>query len=159
MRTMFRCVCAAVCLFLAGSGVMAQAPAQPAPAAGSPATATTPPASGQTTPPTAVDSGDTALMLASSALVLMMTAPGLALFYGGLVRKKNILGVMMQCMFLAGMLSVVWALWGYSLAFDDDMPGSHGLIGGFGKLGMSGVMSFWDGKKAVVPIDADLAPT
>ncbi len=66
-------------------------------------------------------------MLASSALVLMMTAPGLALFYGGLVRKKNILGVMMQCMFLAGMLSVVWALWGYSLAFDEDMPGAARL--------------------------------
>jgi Amt family ammonium transporter len=152
MRTMLRCGGAAVCLFLAASTVLAQAP--PA----QPGTATSPPAAQSTSPPE-LNSGDTAWMLASSALVLMMTAPGLALFYGGLVRKKNILGVMMQCMFLAGMLSVVWALWGYSLAFDDDMPGSHGLIGGFGKLGMSGVMSFWDGKKAVVPIDADLAPT
>jgi Amt family ammonium transporter len=159
MRTMFRCVCAAVCLFLAGSGVMAQAPGQPAPAAGSPATATTPPASGQTTPPPAIDSGDTAWMLTSSALVLMMTAPGLALFYGGLVRKKNILGVMMQCMFLAGMLSVVWALWGYSLAFDEDMPGLHGFVGGFGNVAMKGVMSYWDSSanKAVVPA-SPLAP-
>ena len=159
MRTMFRCVCAAVCLFLAGSGVMAQAPAQPATAAGSPATATTPPASGQTNPPPAIDSGDTAWMLTSSALVLMMTAPGLALFYGGLVRKKNILGVMMQCMFLAGMLSVVWALWGYSLAFDEDMPGLHGFVGGFGNVAMKGVMSYWDSSanKAVVPA-SPLAP-
>ena len=58
------------------------------------------------------DTGDTAWMLTSSALVLMMTAPGLALFYGGLVRKKNILGVMMQCVCLMGLMSAVWALWG-----------------------------------------------
>ncbi|MFO1096207.1 MAG: hypothetical protein U0992_23310 [Planctomycetaceae bacterium] len=62
-------------------------------------------------------SADIAWMLTSSALVLMMTAPGLAMFYSGLVRKKNVLGVMMQCVFLMGLLSVVWALWGYSLAF------------------------------------------
>ena len=159
MRTMFRGVCAAVCLFLAGSDVMAQAPAQAAPAAASHAAAATSPASVQTAPPTAIDSGDTAWMLTSSALVLMMTAPGLALFYGGLVRKKNILGVMMQCMFLAGMLSVVWALWGYSLAFDEDMPGLHGFVGGFGNVAMKGVMSYWDSSanKAVVPA-SPLAP-
>ncbi len=154
MRTTLRCFGAAVCLFLAASTVMAQAqPVQPPAAA-------TPSAASQTVATPELNSGDTAWMLVSSALVLMMTAPGLALFYGGLVRKKNILGVMMQCMFLAGMLSVVWALWGYSLAFDDDMPGSHGLIGGFGKLGMSGVMSFWDSatNKAVVP-QSSLAPT
>lgn len=61
--------------------------------------------------------GDNAWMLVSSALVLFMTAPGLALFYGGLVRKKNVLGVMMQCLFLMGLMSVLWALYGYSLAF------------------------------------------
>ena len=66
-----------------------------------------------------LNGADTAWMLVSSALVLMMTAPGLALFYGGLVRKKNILGVMMQCFFLMGIMSIVWALWGYSLAFGD----------------------------------------
>ena len=60
---------------------------------------------------------DNAWMLTASALVLMMTAPGLAMFYGGLVRKKNVLGVMMQCIFLIGLSSVIWALWGYSLAF------------------------------------------
>src|SRR5262249_54455411 len=62
-------------------------------------------------------SGNNAWMLTSSALVLFMTAPGLAMFYGGLVRKKNVLGVMMQCLFLMGLLTVVWAVYGYSLAF------------------------------------------
>ncbi|REJ95777.1 MAG: ammonium transporter [Planctomycetota bacterium] len=61
--------------------------------------------------------GDNAWMLTASALVLFMTAPGLALFYSGLVRKKNVLGVMMQCIFLMGLMTVVWALWGYSFAF------------------------------------------
>src|SRR5215211_3049028 len=76
----------------------------------------------------AQSAGDNAWMLTSSALVLMMTAPGLALFYGGLVRKKNVLAVLMQCIFLMGMMSVVWALWGYSFAFG----GTHkGWIGGF----------------------------
>ena len=51
------------------------------------------------------------------ALVLFMTAPGLAMFYGGLVRKKNVLGVMMQCVFLMGLMTVIWALYGYTLAF------------------------------------------
>src|ERR1700730_101161 len=153
MRTMFRCFGAAVCLLVAASFAMAQAPSTPP----SPPAATPSAASAPASEP---NSGDTAWMLASSALVLMMTAPGLALFYGGLVRKKNILGVMMQCMFLAGMLSVVWALWGYSLAFDEDMPGAHGFICGFGHVAMKGVMSYWDssGNKAVVPL-SPLAPT
>ena len=63
--------------------------------------------------------GHNAWMLTSSALVLFMTAPGLAMFYGGLVRKKNVLGVMMQCLFLMGLMTVIWALYGYSLAFGD----------------------------------------
>jgi len=61
--------------------------------------------------------GHNSWMLTSCALVLMMTAPGLAMFYSGLVRKKNVLGVMMQCIFLMGFNSVIWALYGYSLAF------------------------------------------
>ncbi len=121
-----------------------------------PPSATSPPSS----PTPTLNTGDTAWMLTSSALVLMMTAPGLALFYGGLVRKKNILGVMMQCMFLAGMLSIVWALWGYSLAFDNDMEGLHGFIGGFGNVAMNGVLSHWDASKgAVVTPLSPLAPT
>ena len=61
--------------------------------------------------------GHNAWMLTCSALVLFMTAPGLAMFYGGLVRKKNVLSVMMQCLFLMGLMTVLWALYGYSLAF------------------------------------------
>jgi Amt family ammonium transporter len=61
--------------------------------------------------------GHNAWMLTCCALVLFMTAPGLAMFYGGLVRRKNVLGVMMQCLFLMGLMTVIWALYGYSLAF------------------------------------------
>eukprot|EP00913_Durusdinium_trenchii_P035354 g33084.t1 len=86
-------------------------------------------------------------MLVSSALVLMMTAPGLALFYGGLVRKKNILGVMMQCIFLMGLMSVVWALWGYSLAFGDHVAG--GLVGDGKYLLLKDVVPSFDGMHAV----------
>jgi Amt family ammonium transporter len=66
--------------------------------------------------------GDNAWMLTSAALVLLMTAPGLAMFYGGLVRSKNVLSVMMQCIFLMGMMTVVWGLWGYSFAFGGSNP-------------------------------------
>ena len=65
----------------------------------------------------ATDPGHLAWMLVCCALVLFMTAPGLAMFYSGLVRRKNVLGVMMQCLFLMALMSVVWVLWGYSLAF------------------------------------------
>ena len=79
------------------------------------------PALAQETPqPTAhvgLRAGNTAWLLTSSALVLFMTAPGLALFYSGLVRRKNVLGVMMQCLFLMALMTTVWALYGYSLAF------------------------------------------
>ena len=64
--------------------------------------------------------GNNAWMLTCCALVLFMTAPGLALFYSGLVRKKNVLGVMMQCLFLMGLMTVLWGLYGYSLAFGGD---------------------------------------
>ena len=64
-----------------------------------------------------VNSGDTAWMLTSSALVMMMTLPGLALFYGGLVRSKNVLSVLMQCLISAGLIGVLWVIVGYSLAF------------------------------------------
>lgn len=78
---------------------------------------------GDSPPPPAaavIDHGDNAWMLVSSALVLLMTAPGLAMFYGGLVRKKNVLGVMMQCFFLMALNTVIWGLYGYSLAFGGD---------------------------------------
>ena len=67
-----------------------------------------------------VNSGDTAWMLTSSALVMMMTLPGLALFYGGLVRSKNVLSVLMQCLISAGLIGVLWVIVGYSLAFSGE---------------------------------------
>ena len=77
--------------------------------------------------PKNIDSGNTAWMLASSALVLMMTGPGLALFYGGLVRRKNVLSTMMHCFVLMGVVSILWAIIGYSLAFDVGTPFIGGL--------------------------------
>lgn len=83
-----------------------------------------------------INTGDTAWMLASSALVLLMTAPGLALFYGGLVRRKNSLATIMQSFILMALISVQWVLWGYSLAFG---PDHGGLIGGLDWVGLLGV--------------------
>lgn len=84
--------------------------------------------------------GNTAWMLTSSALVLFMTSPGLAMFYGGLVRKKNVLSVMMQCTFLMGMMTVVWALYGYSFAFG----GADPYIGNGEYLFMNNVQRTWN---------------
>jgi Amt family ammonium transporter len=83
-----------------------------------------------------------AWMLVCCALVLFMTAPGLAMFYGGLVRRKNVLSVMMQCMFLMGLMTVIWAIYGYSLAFGPSEPGSW--IGNADYLFMNGVARQWD---------------
>jgi ammonium transporter, Amt family len=84
----------------------------------------------------AINTGDTAWMLMSTGLVLLMTIPGLALFYGGLVRRKNVLSVLMQCFMLTSLISVQWMLWGYTLAFGPDMKG---MIGGLGWFGLRGV--------------------
>ncbi|HPT17534.1 MAG TPA: ammonia channel protein, partial [Kiritimatiellia bacterium] len=84
----------------------------------------------------AIDTGDTAWVLISSALVLLMTIPGLALFYGGLVRKKNVLSILMQCFMVACLISVQWVLWGYSLSFGPDVKG---LIGNLDWAGLKGV--------------------
>jgi len=85
---------------------------------------------------TATSAGDTAWILTATALVLFMTLPGLALFYGGLVQAKNLLSVLMQCMAIAALMSVVWLVCGYSLAFG---PGDGGIIGGFVKSFAGGV--------------------
>jgi Amt family ammonium transporter len=84
-----------------------------------------------------VDSGATAWLLTSTALVLLMTLPGLALFYGGLVRSRNVLSVLMQCFALCCIVSLVWLVFGYSLAFSSDA--GAGLIGGLSKAWLSGV--------------------
>ncbi len=89
--------------------------------------------------------GHNAWMLTSCALVLFMTAPGLAMFYGGLVRRKNVLSVMMQCMFLMALMTVVWALVGYSLAFGGDVSaGASPYIGNLDYVFMNGVQRVWD---------------
>lgn len=82
-----------------------------------------------------INAGDTAWILTSTALVLFMTLPGLALFYGGLVRTKNVLSVLMQCFAITGMVSVLWVLFLYSLAFGEGGP----LVGGLGKVFFAGV--------------------
>ena len=84
-----------------------------------------------------MNSGDTAWVLASSALVLLMT-PGLALFYGGLVRRKNSSATIMYSFMAMGLVGVVWVLWGYSLAFGPDV-GGFGLIGNLEWFGLAGV--------------------
>ena len=83
----------------------------------------------------AINSGDTAWMLTSTALVLFMTLPGLALFYGGLVRTKNVLSVLMQCFAITAAVSLLWLIYGYSLAY---APGS-GFIGGWDKVMFAGI--------------------
>ena len=87
--------------------------------------------------PAELSGAKVAWMLTCSALVLMMTAPGLALFYGGLVRKKNILSVMMQCVFLMGLMTVVWGIAGYSFAFGGTSP----WFGNFDHFLMKGVIA------------------
>jgi Amt family ammonium transporter len=85
-----------------------------------------------------LDSGDTAWMLVSTLLVLLMTLPGLALFYGGLVRTKNLLSVLMQCLISAGAVGLLWVLFGYSLAFGDG--GSlNAFIGDLSMVGLAGI--------------------
>ena len=82
-----------------------------------------------------IDSGDTAWMITATALVLFMTIPGLSLFYAGMVRSKNVLSVFMQCFSIACLISILWAMYGYSLAFDE----GNALIGGLGKAFLNGV--------------------
>ncbi len=84
---------------------------------------------------TMVDKGDTAWMLISSVLVLMMSVPALALFYGGLVRTKNMLSILMQVFMIVSIASLVWVCWGYSMAFTSGGP----FIGGFSKVMLMGV--------------------
>ena len=82
-----------------------------------------------------INTGDTAWILVSSALVLLMT-PGLALFYGGMARRKNLLSTIMMSFAVMGLIGVLWALWGYSLSFGTD---NGGFIGGLGFLGLANV--------------------
>lgn len=127
-------VLACLALSAGGTSLYAQeagvpAPEQPAMAAPEPATPAAPAAP-------KIDTGDTTWVLVSTAMVLAMTAPGLALFYGGMVRSKNALGTIMQSFIILCLISVQWVLWGYSLAFGPDK--GH-VIGGLEWLGLNGV--------------------
>lgn len=86
-----------------------------------------------------VNKGDVAWMLVSAALVLMMSVPGLALFYGGLVRTKNMLSVLMQVLTIVCVASLVWVCWGYSMAFTAGSGATAPFVGGFSKVLLSGV--------------------
>ncbi|HGQ7363167.1 TPA: ammonium transporter [Pseudomonas aeruginosa] len=91
-----------------------------------------------------LNSGDTAWMLISTALVLLMTIPGLALFYGGMVRAKNVLSIMMQCFAITGLITILWMVYGYSLAFDTagmekGVLNFNSFVGGLDKAFLSGL--------------------
>ncbi|WP_339411503.1 ammonium transporter [Pseudomonas sp. EA_35y_Pfl2_R5] len=91
-----------------------------------------------------LNSGDTAWMLVATVLVLFMTIPGLALFYAGMVRSKNVLSVLMQCFAVTGLISILWVVYGYSLAFDttgmeQGVVNLNSFVGGFSKAFLSGL--------------------
>jgi len=113
---------------------VALAPAITFAQATTPAATTTTPAA----PAMTMDKGDNTWMLVSSALVLLMTVPGLALFYGGLVRTKNMLSVLMQVLTIAAVVSLIWIAFGYSMAFTNGGP-LNSFVGGFSKVFLNGV--------------------
>ena len=86
-----------------------------------------------------MDSGNNAWILTSTALVLLMTLPGLALFYGGMVRRKNVLSTLMQSLGAAAIVTVLWALIAYSLAFSEG-GAMNAFVGGLSRIGLAGVM-------------------
>ncbi|HEY1995967.1 ammonium transporter [Paraburkholderia sp.] len=145
----------------AASAPAADASAPAATAASAPADASAAAAAAPAAPtaPFSVDSskinsGDTAWMLTSTALVLFMTIPGLALFYGGMVRKKNVLATLMQSFAITCVVTIVWVVVGYSIAFT---PGGS-FIGGFSRIFMAG-MNYVHGDKATTLTVSHLAPT
>src|ERR1700744_1427579 len=98
----------------------------------------------QASAPAKLDSGDTAWMRTATMLVLLMTIPGLALFYGGMVRAKNLLSVLMQCFAITAMVTVLWLVYGYSIAFSTQgmqahVTNLHSIIGGLDRIMLSGL--------------------
>ncbi|MBZ5793343.1 ammonium transporter [Burkholderia contaminans] len=143
----------------ASATAAAAAPASGATDASAAAAASAPAAPAAPTAPFSVDSskinsGDTAWMLTSTALVLFMTIPGLALFYAGMVRKKNVLATVMQSFAITALITVLWTVVGYSLAFT---PG-NGFIGGLSRAFLHG-MNYIHGDKATTLTVSHLAPT
>jgi len=151
MRRILLSLVAAALLGLAVPGFSEDKPAEaPAAASGTTAAPAAAPAPPAPTEPLKIEiakinSGDTAWMLSSTALVLLMTIPGLALFYGGMVRKKNVLATVMQSFAITCLVTILWMVAGYSLAF---MPGSP-YLGNLGRFLLNG-MSFAAGDKVSV---------
>ncbi|CAG4895237.1 ammonium transporter [Paraburkholderia gardini] len=137
----------------ASAAPAADASAAPAPAAASDA-APAAPSAPFSVDSSKINSGDTAWMLTSTALVLFMTIPGLALFYGGMVRKKNVLATLMQSFAITCVVTIVWTVVGYSLAFT---PGGS-FLGGFSRVFLTG-MNYIKGDKATTLTVSHLAPT
>ena len=134
-------------LFSALSVVAAPAIAQDKPAAEAPAAAAPAPATATATavPAPTPNKGDTAWMLASTALVLLMSVPALALFYGGLVRSKNMLSMLMQVFVTFSLITVLWCIYGYSLAFTE----GNAFLGGFDRLFLNGTFDAMKGEFAM----------
>jgi len=155
MKKLFASLALGISLLMGSAASLAQAPAASAPeaaAVSAPAAAEAPPAAAAAAPAAATASeaapaaaapapvpnkGDTGWMLLATLLVIMMAVPGLALFYGGLVRSKNMLSVLMQVMVTFSLITVLWFVYGYSLAFTE----GNAFFGGFDRLFMAGV---WD---------------
>jgi ammonium transporter, Amt family len=125
-----------ICLVMLAGGTTLYAQDADAQAPEAPATAT--PGAAAAPAPPKIDSGDTAWVLVSTALVLVMTAPGVALFYGGMVRSKNTLSTFLQSFIILCLISIQWVLWGYSLAFGPDVGGIIGSLEWFGLNGVGG---------------------
>ena len=130
-------------LFGALSLVAAPAIAQDKPAAEAPAA--TAPATATATPAPTPNKGDTAWMLTSTALVLLMSVPALALFYGGMVRSKNMLSMLMQVFVTFSLIVVLWCIYGYSLAFTE----GNAYFGGFDRLFLKGTFDATKGEFAM----------
>ena len=160
MRRILLLLAAGIILGLAAPAYAEDKPADAASATAAPdaaAPAAAPAAPAPTEPFTIevskINSGDTAWMLSSTALVLLMTIPGLALFYGGMVRKKNVLATVMQSFAITCLVTIIWMIVGYSLAFT---PGSP-FVGGLGRFLLNG-MSFAVGQKVSVSHIAQSIP-
>ncbi len=150
MKKLFASLALGLSLFFGGHAAMAQtaapaaAPAATEQAAPATAPAAAPAAAAEQAAPAPVpNKGDTTWMMVSTLLVIMMAVPGLALFYGGLVRSKNMLSVLMQVMVTFSMITVLWFIYGYSLAFTE----GNAFIGGFDRLFMKGI---WDNATGTV---------
>jgi Amt family ammonium transporter len=138
MKKLLACLALGLGLLTGGGAAFAQAPAASAPAAeasaSAPAAATPAAESAAPAAPTP-NKGDTTFVTVATVLVILMTIPGLALFYGGLVRSKNMLSVLMQVFVVASLVYVLWVIYGYSVAF----TGGNPFMGGFDKLFLKGV--------------------